>query len=267
MANDEEDELDYVSQFACIEAMHMHCMNSFNRIRCQFWILHSQYNQWMINIIYHLQTYKFDQIYIHCWAISVRRWHILDHKPRQAPHSQTVQCALLACARDVRVCDRIPASCQTIWLPWVQGISNKPFNGEFETQRIPLKSISIICRFKDSWINSNNHFHNHFPETILSLCFHHRSEHPWPFWIDALRASSHFPGSLSTLSVEIPGELHEMDALDVRASMEVFETWWKFLSSCTKKSSKRAAKRKKKMNMAAFLEYKSVSLVPVSTRI
>ena len=43
--NDEEDELDYLSQFACTEAMQMHCMNSFNRITCQFWILHIQYNQ------------------------------------------------------------------------------------------------------------------------------------------------------------------------------------------------------------------------------
>ena len=92
-----------------------------------------------------------------------------------------------------------------------------------------LKIYKYNMCFKDSWINSNNHFHNHFPETILSLCFHHRSEHPWPFWIDALRASSHFPGSLSTLSVEIPGELHEMDALDVRASMEVFETLISFI--------------------------------------
>ena len=42
--NDEEEELDYVSQFACIAAMQMHCMNSFNRITCQFWI-NIQYNQ------------------------------------------------------------------------------------------------------------------------------------------------------------------------------------------------------------------------------
>lgn len=92
--NDEEEELDYVSQFACIEAMQMHCMNSFNRIRCQFWILHSQYNQWIIIIIYHLQTYKFDQIYIHCWTITVRRWHILDHKhvKRPLPRQFSVPC-------------------------------------------------------------------------------------------------------------------------------------------------------------------------------
>lgn len=125
---------------------------------------------------------------------------------RQAPPSQTVQCALRACARDVRVCDRIPASWQTIWLPWVQGISNKPFNGEFETQRSPLRSIySKYKCFKASWIIPTIifiHFHNHFPGTNMSLASTTKRT-SMTFLFDALRP--HFPGSLSTLSVEFPG--------------------------------------------------------------